>query len=179
MTHYEELFIKETGKQVWIPIWSEKFKTERHILNIEYVEWFDNYMNKLLEIIDNTLNSMKRKTTTYEKSLFDYVSDLTNRSMGQTASLYELCNFDFNLLCRVEEKLKNTFNNYCPSTKEEVDYLLSLEDKTTDYNFDKLTKERKSKLFKLEQDKKELEDKLNSFEKNYTISKKEESKKRK
>jgi len=53
-TYYEELFIKETGKQVWLPTWSEKYNEERFYLNPEYCEWLNNR-------IDNFINRKYNK----------------------------------------------------------------------------------------------------------------------
>jgi hypothetical protein len=63
--------------------------------------------------------------TKHEVFLLEYVSNTTKRSMNQTTFLFKLCDYDFNKLMELEEKLKNTFAHYCPSDINEVEEVLS------------------------------------------------------
>jgi len=63
-----------------------------------------------------------------EKGLVDRLTDLTNRSRGQTQFLFELCDFDFDKLLLLETKIKNNHVFYCPGDKETVDEILKLGD---------------------------------------------------
>ena len=60
----------------------------------------------------------------------DKLSDLTNRSYGQTLFLLELLNGDFKKLVLLEQKLKNNLANYggCPGDKEECEKVLAMGD---------------------------------------------------
>jgi len=117
---------------------------------------------------------MKRKLTEYEKTLLDNVTDLTNRSMSQTTLLLELCDYNFSKLCEVEEKLGNSFYGACPSTKDEVEKVLLLENKTNYWDYDKMSKRNKDKLVNANKKINELTDKL---ETSYKDSKELEEKK--
>jgi hypothetical protein len=99
-----------------------------------YVEYSE-VMKKLNER-RKELALMRRKLTKYEKMLLNYVSDMTNRSLNQTLFLFELCEYDFNKFCQLEEKLKNTFTSYCPGDKKSVEDTLNLVDKTDYWSFD-------------------------------------------
>lgn len=142
------------------------------LMNLEYVQAYSGSIENpkqktyvvygdVIELINKTSDEfnvvMRRELTKYEESLVDYVSDLTNRGVGQTKELFELCDYDFNKLCRLESKIKNTFTHFCPGDKKSVDKLLSLEDKTNEYDFKKLTKNRQSKLYTEGQERLELE----------------------
>lgn len=52
--------------------------------------------------------------------------ELSNRSKNQSNFLYELCDFDFDKMMLVENKIKEKFLCYCPSNKEELTKLLSI-----------------------------------------------------
>ena len=79
-----------------------------------------------------------RTVTKYEKVLLDMLSNYTNRGSSQSAFLFELCDFDFDRFCLLEEKLQNNFVHYCPSTKEDVTRLLNLVDKASVLSFENL-----------------------------------------
>lgn len=103
---------------------------------------------------------MKRDITKQEQFLLDSISDLTNRSLGQTIFLFKLCNFDFTKLCDLEEKIQNTFYGACPGDEETVNEVLILEDRVDYFRFDKRKSDKENKLRKLNTKIKELEDKL-------------------
>ncbi len=48
----------------------------------------------------------------------------SNRSKNQTNFLFELLNEDFDLLVKLERKIKEKMIFYCPSTLEEVSLIL-------------------------------------------------------
>lgn len=48
----------------------------------------------------------------------------SNRSKNQTNFLFELLNEDFDLLVKLEKKIKEKMLFYCPSTLEEVSLIL-------------------------------------------------------
>ena len=48
----------------------------------------------------------------------------SNRSKNQTNFLFELLNEDFDLLVKLERKIKEKMIFYCPSTLEEVNLIL-------------------------------------------------------
>lgn len=48
----------------------------------------------------------------------------SNRSKNQTNFLFELLNEDFDLLVKLEKKIKEKMLFYCPSTLEEVNVIL-------------------------------------------------------
>lgn len=56
------------------------------------------------------------------------LSWVSNRRFEQTRFLFELCDNDFNKLLALEAKLKRHVVFGCPSTKEEVNELLSVPD---------------------------------------------------
>lgn len=49
----------------------------------------------------------------------------SNRSKNQTNFLFELLNENFNLLVKLERKIKEKMVFYCPSTLEEVNQILN------------------------------------------------------
>jgi len=53
-------------------------------------------------------------------------TDVTNRSKHQTLFLLDLLDNDFLKLMELEEKLKNNFLFYCPSTRKECEKVLSM-----------------------------------------------------
>lgn len=59
-----------------------------------------------------------------------WLTDLTTRSRWQTQFLYELCDYDFEKLKRLEMQLSNCFVFWCPGDKEAVEYVMNLEAKT-------------------------------------------------
>ena len=58
----------------------------------------------------------------------DRLSDVTNRSYGQTVFLFELLDKDLKKLVLLEQKLLNNFLSYCPNDKEECEKVLALGD---------------------------------------------------
>jgi hypothetical protein len=60
----------------------------------------------------------------------DKLSDLTNRSYGQTLFLFKLLDNNFKKLVLLEQKLKNNFLNYCPDDIEECEKVLALGDES-------------------------------------------------
>lgn len=57
------------------------------------------------------------------------LSNVTNRSYGQTLFLFELLDKDLKKLVLLEQKLKkNNFLSYCPNDKEECEKVLSMGD---------------------------------------------------
>ena len=81
-----------------------------------------------------------KELSKYEKFLLEHVSDLTNRSLHQTTYLYQMCDYDFDKLMLLEEKIKNTFTNYCPGDKEEMENVLQFDDKTDYFLFENMRK---------------------------------------
>jgi hypothetical protein len=115
----------------YINIYSGTLENPKMMSCVEYSE-----VIKKLNERRKELALMRRKLTKYEKMLLDYVSDMTNRSLGQTLFLFELCEYDFNKLCQLEEKLKNTFASYCPGDKKSVEDTLKLDDRTDYWSFE-------------------------------------------
>jgi hypothetical protein len=62
------------------------------------------------------------------KEVLDKLSDVTNRSLGQTTFLFELLNRDLKKLVLLEQKLKNNHLSYCPGDGEECEKVLSMGD---------------------------------------------------
>ena len=60
------------------------------------------------------------------KNTLDKLSDVTNRSLGQTKFLFDLCDKDLNKLVCLEQKIANNFLGYCPNDKEEVEKILAM-----------------------------------------------------
>ena len=60
----------------------------------------------------------------------------TKRSKGQTNYLFDLCDGDFQKLVKLEEKIKNNFIGYCPSSKEEIEKILNMVDESGWFNLD-------------------------------------------
>ena len=52
------------------------------------------------------------------------IMKFSNRSKNQTNFLFELLNEDFDLLVKLERKIKEKMIFYCPSTLEEVSLIL-------------------------------------------------------
>lgn len=71
------------------------------------------------------------KSSTYKHQLDEEtLNELTNKTMrskGQTQFLFNLVDGDYNKLVELEEQLKNTFSNFCPDTKEEVNEVMTKE----------------------------------------------------
>ena len=61
-----------------------------------------------------------------EEKLADRLTKITNRSLGQTQFLFELCDYDFEKLLDTERKIWNNFLFYCPGNKEELNRILDL-----------------------------------------------------
>jgi len=76
-------------------------------------------MNRKLEIANNVRygGKLKLKLT---KQQFEKLNKKTMRSEYQTNFLYNLLDGNYDLLCSLEEKIRNHGINYCPSTIEEV-----------------------------------------------------------
>lgn len=68
--------------------------------------------------------------------LLDDISTRTNRSIGQTNFLFNLLNGDLKKYLELESKIKDNFISYCPSTTEEIEYVLSLPMKNRWYKED-------------------------------------------
>lgn len=73
-------------------------------------------------------------TNTYKHHLdidtINEVSSLFNRSKGQVQYLFELCEGDYSRYMELEIKIKNNFITYCPGTKDDVNHILSLPNKS-------------------------------------------------
>jgi len=65
---------------------------------------------------------MKEKT-----KFLNRLTDVTNRSNGQTLFLLELLDNDVFKLMDLEEKLKNNHLRYCPENKEECETVLNMD----------------------------------------------------
>lgn len=55
--------------------------------------------------------------------ILEKLTDKTNRALHQTQELFNLVDGNYYKLLRLEVKLRKY--NYCPSTKEEVDEIIS------------------------------------------------------
>lgn len=83
--------------------------------------------------LDLILNNMVKygDSSTYSCKLDDeklkWLVSKTNRSVNQTQFLFNLVDGDFSKLKRLEEKIKNTFYGGCPSTKDEVDGIMAMD----------------------------------------------------
>jgi hypothetical protein len=73
---------------------------------------------------------------TMDKDLLDKFTDATNRSKGQTNFLFDLCDGNFQKLVLLEEKIRNNFLSYCPSDKEEIEKILTMNDESGWFNLD-------------------------------------------
>lgn len=65
-----------------------------------------------------------------DKERLDWLTSFTNRSKPQTQMLFNLVDGDFDKLKELEAKLKNTFHFACPGNLDEVNQVLSLENKS-------------------------------------------------
>jgi len=61
-----------------------------------------------------------------DEERLNWLTELTNRSKGQTQFLFNLLEGDFEKLKQLEMKLKNCLCNYCPSDLEEVEKVMCL-----------------------------------------------------
>ena len=61
-----------------------------------------------------------------EEKLAHRLTKITNRSLGQTQFLFELCDYDFEKLLDAERKIWNNFLFCCPGTKKELNRILDL-----------------------------------------------------
>jgi len=61
-----------------------------------------------------------------KKEFLNRLTNVTNRSTHQTLFLLELLDNNLFKLMELEEKIKNNFLFYCPSTKEECEKVLSM-----------------------------------------------------
>jgi len=66
-----------------------------------------------------------------DKEKLEWITDKTNRSLGQTQFLYKLVEGDFEKLKKLEMQIKNCYIFYCPSTKKEVEKILKMKPKQT------------------------------------------------
>jgi hypothetical protein len=73
---------------------------------------------------------------TMDKDLLDKFTDATNRSKGQTNFLFDLCDGNFQKIVLLEEKIRNNFLSYCPSDKEEIEKILTMNDESGWFNLD-------------------------------------------
>ncbi len=75
---------------------------------------------------------MRNKEDKFEldKERLDWLTSFTNRSKPQTQMLFNLVDGDFDKLKELETKLKNTFHFACPDSLDEVNQVLSLENKS-------------------------------------------------
>ena len=73
------------------------------------------------------------KTYKYEldKERLNWLTDKTNRSNSQTLFLFQLVDGDFEKLKEVEMQIKNCFYFACPSDKDELNKLMSMQQKST------------------------------------------------
>jgi hypothetical protein len=61
-----------------------------------------------------------------DKEQVEWLINETNRSKNQTQELFELCDYDWEKLKKVEVQIKNCFIFYCPGDKKTIDYVLGL-----------------------------------------------------
>jgi hypothetical protein len=66
------------------------------------------------------------------KSVINRLSTVVNRSIGQTKFLLELCEYDFENYCMIEEKIKRCLISYCPGDWHEITKILDMKDKTVE-----------------------------------------------
>ncbi len=62
-----------------------------------------------------------------DKDKLELLIKKTNRAESQTQFLFNLLDGDFDKLIEVEEKIKNNFLFYCPSTQEEINKILKMD----------------------------------------------------
>jgi len=62
------------------------------------------------------------------------LTNVTNRSKGQTLFLLELLGYDVLKLLELEEKLQNNFLNYCPGDLKECEKVLNMDKGTNWFN---------------------------------------------
>jgi len=60
----------------------------------------------------------------------DKLSNVTNRSYGQTKFLFDLLDRNFKKLVLLEQKIKNNLLFYCPNDKEECEKVLAMNDES-------------------------------------------------
>ena len=65
-----------------------------------------------------------------EKEKLDFIVERTNRHPMQVQFLFQLVRGDYEKLKELEEKLKNNFIPYCPSTFSEVERILYQREKS-------------------------------------------------
>ena len=66
-----------------------------------------------------------------DKERLNWLTDKTNRSNAQTLFLFQLVDGDFEKLKKVEAQIKNCFYFACPSDKDELNKLMSMQPKST------------------------------------------------
>ena len=66
-----------------------------------------------------------------DKERLNWLTDKTNRSNSQTLFLFQLVDGDFEKLKEVEMQIKNCFYFACPSDKDELNKLMSMQPKST------------------------------------------------
>ena len=66
-----------------------------------------------------------------DKERLNWLTDKTNRSNSQTLFLFQLVDGDFEKLKEVEMQIKNCFYFACPSDKDELNKLMSMQQKST------------------------------------------------
>lgn len=78
------------------------------------------------------------------RDLLERLTDVTNRLLSQTLFLFDLCDQDFEKLLLLEEKVKNAlFTLVCPGNKEELENIMTLEDKTNLLNLNQFRYENR------------------------------------
>lgn len=66
------------------------------------------------------------KLKDFERPNIESVSDKYNRSTRQTKELFQLCDFNYERLISLENKIKQKCIFRCPSTRKEIDNILEL-----------------------------------------------------
>ena len=61
-----------------------------------------------------------------DKDRLEWLSNMTNRSKGQTQFLFQMVGGDFEKLKTLEVQIKNCFVSYCPADVEEVKKVMTL-----------------------------------------------------
>ena len=64
------------------------------------------------------------------EGVLDGLTNVTNRSYGQTQFLFELCDYNFSKLLELERKIKNAFYMCCPGDKEAVAEVLKMKERS-------------------------------------------------
>lgn len=93
-------------------------------------------LRRKLKISFSLVRPLEYGETRYEldSERLNWLTDRTNRSNRQTIYLYQLLDANFEKLIQLEIKIKNCFISYCPASKDEVEKIMKMENKTDTFS---------------------------------------------